>query len=393
MRNTILLFILLTLPFTALQAATSSFDEKVQKALSSHYSTYKDKEYFSGIALAIYKPKEEIKDYYIGQSDHDKDSKPLDKDSLFEIGSITKSFTAALVLQLEKENLLSLDDTLARHLSDYSKWSSLTLRKLLNMTSGLPNYSDSPLMNTAEFKDIGRLWTNQELIHFSYPEGTFSPPLKTGYFYSNTGYILTAMIIERLSHQSFQTELERRLIKPAALQNTFYAAPKLNAAYYNRLVHGYSYNPYLNPELVGKDMKASNLSWAGAAGALVSNPRDVIQWVKALFVENKILDKHQKDELTQLISTTTGKAIKSTSSADPRGFGLGVVQGYDKTLGQYWFYEGQTEGFRALYFYSPHSGIIISSIFNSSVDGDNDHAGELMKLIYKLTLADLKKRN
>lgn len=360
---------------------SNAFADKINDLLNSHYQSYKNKEYFSGIALAVYLPHQAIKNYYIGTEGHGSDNKRIDANTLFEIGSITKSFTAAILLQLEKEKKLHLSDTLQTWLPEYNHWSFLTVRSLLNMTSGLPNYSDAPLMNAEQFQQPARQWSNQELINFVYPMHV-SPPLKTGYFYSNTGYILSSLIIEKITQQNLQAEIAQRLIEPAKLDNTYYPLPTLNDEVYARLAHGYNYNQYTNPELVGQDIKSHSLSWAGGAGAIISNASDIIKWVNALFVGDKILDQHQKQELMQLVSTTTGKPILQTSATDSRAFALGVSQGFDNTMGIYWFYEGETEGFRALYMYVPSNGIIIASIFNSAVNEENDHAGELMKKVY-----------
>lgn len=397
MRNKFLIgMAALFIPFISSFAANpvTPLDAKINNTLSEHYNDFKDKEYFSGIALAVYMPGQPTKNYYIGNVGHESDSKKMDADTLFEIGSITKSFTAAIILQLEKENKLHLSDKIGDHLPEYDKWAGLKIESLLNMTTGLPNYTDSPLVNAEDYKNMQKAWTDKELIQYAYPAGTFSPPLRSGYFYCiycNTGYILTAMMIEKVTKNTFQSEIENRLIKAAKLENTFYPFPAINAQVQARLAHGYGYNPYANPELVGKDMKDNNLSWAGAAGAVISNPEDVIKWVNALFVGNNILNVEQKSKLTRLNSTETGLPIKITSNDEPRGFGLGVVQGFDKTVGNFWFYEGETTGFRALYMYVPSNGIIISAIFNSAVDTENDHAGKLLNQVYQLTKASLPK--
>jgi D-alanyl-D-alanine carboxypeptidase len=156
----------------------------------------------------------------------------------------------------------------------------------------------------------------------------------------------------------------------------------------SRLANGYNYNQYDNPLLVGKDLHTNNLSWAGAAGGIVSNSEDITKWVKAIFIDDDILDKAQKEKLTRLISVDTGEPLSKTTEDDPRGFGLGVIQAYDEHLGRYWFYEGKTLGFRALYFYSPCNNVIISTIFNSATFTENDHASDLIKNIYKLILQE-----
>jgi D-alanyl-D-alanine carboxypeptidase len=192
------------------------------------------------------------------------------------------------------------------------------------------------------------------------------------------------MIIEDITQQSFQHEIEHRLFKAADLNNTFYPVPALDKKAANRVANGFGFNPYDNPELLGKDIHNISLSWAGAAGAVISNTSDIIKWVKALFVDDKILDPQQKQEMMQMVSTISGQPLTSVSSNDPEGFALGVTQRYRKEIGTFWFYEGETLGYRALYMYVPANGIIISAIFNSAVNHDNDHAGELMQNIYNI---------
>lgn len=366
----------------------STFDAVVKTALDTHYKQYAPQEYFSGITVSYYIPMQPIKNYYTGHVSHDLNSQRIDKNSLFQIGSITKSFTAAVILQLEAEKKLTLNDKIKDWLTEYHKWGDISIKQLLNMTSGVPNYSDAPLWNAKEYEDESYEWDKKELIELVYPPALFTPPLKTGYFYSNTGYLLAALIVERITHDSFANQLIARTIKKAQLQNTYFSESAYDPIIQQRLTHAYGYNQYDNPELVGKDLQQNNLSWAGAAGGIVSNSEDMIKWVKALFVDRTILSDSQKAKLTQLVSTKTGKPISTTNNMNPRGFGLGVIQATSSNaLGRYWFYEGQTLGFRALYMYKPCNGVIISVIFNSATNGENDHAGLLVGRVYDLLMA------
>lgn len=373
----------------------NDFDEKAQKVLTNHYQRYKNLEYFSGATLSIYIPKEKIRNYYIGHVSHAKDSQQITADTLFQIGSITKSFTAAITLQLEKEGKLHLNDTLKEWLPNYTKWSAIHIDELLNMTSGLPNYSDTPLWNAKEYSSPNYQWKNDELLSFVYPRDNFSPPLKDGYFYTNTGYVLTDLIIEKATQHSFQTELINRTIKPANLTNTYYPIPTVEKKIEKRIAHGYNYNQYDNPALLGADIVNNNLSWAAAAGGIIANSADVIKWVKALFIDDTILDTSQKKKLMHLISLATGKPIAETTKDAPQGFGLGVAQMYskNKSIGNFWFYEGETLGFRAVYIYVPCNGVIISSIFNSATNTENDHSKELIMHTYRLILAQYPELN
>lgn len=366
---------------------TAAFNDQINSVLQSHFQKYQKLEYFSGITLSIYTPSQPIQNFYVGRVSHQAKSAPINADTLFQIGSITKSFTAAIVLQLEKEGKLTLDNSLKDFLPQYEKWGTIKIESLLNMTSGLPNYSDTPLWNAEEYQNPTRIWTNEELINFVYPPEMFSPPIKEGYFYTNTGYILADLIIQKITQHTFEEELINRTFKPAQLSNTFYSNT-LPQNVQQRIAQGYNYNQYDNPYLLGKNLSNNNLSWAAAAGGIVSNSEDIIKWVQALFIDETVLDTIQKSKLTRLVSLTTGKPLGKTSAADPKGFGLGVVQAYssDKQMNYYWYYEGETLGFRALYMYVPCNGVIISSIFNSATNAENDHAGDLIKQTYALIL-------
>ncbi|EKD71016.1 MAG: hypothetical protein ACD_46C00297G0003 [uncultured bacterium] len=361
----------------------SDFNEKIKNILSTHFKKYKEAEYFTGVALSIELPNQAINNYYIGRVSHAENSKEISKDTLFQIGSNTKSFTAAIILQLEKENKLTINDHLEKWLPQYNKWSIISVKQLLNMTSGIPNYSDLPLWSAKQYHHPGYVWTKTELVNYAYPPGNSNPPLKQGFFYSNTAYMLAGLIVEKVTNHSFTEELRNRTIKRANLTNTFYSDANVDKKIQARLAIGYNYNQYDNPWLVGKEINHFNLSWAGAAGGVISNTEDLIKWTKALFVDNNVLEAAQQNELTQLVSNNTGEAIQETTIDDPKGFGLGVAQLFDHDMGRIWFYEGETLGFRALFMYKPCNGIIISSIFNSATNSENDHAGELLKAVYK----------
>jgi len=363
-----------------------SFDTKIQENLERHIKKYASLEYFSGAGLSLSIPDQGIKNFYAGTVSHTANSKKIDKDTLFQIGSITKSFTAAIMLQLEKEKKLKLDDLLNAWLPEYQKWSDIKLETLLNMSSGLPNYSDTPLWNTEVYKNPGQIWSNEKLIEFVYPQNDFNPPIKSGYFYSNTGYILAEMIIKKITENTFKDELVNRIFKNAKLENTFYPVPSISTKTSQRIASGYNYNQYENPALLGQDISKFNLSWAASAGGLVSNTEDITKWVKALFIDNQVLDKNQQKKLKRMISTETGKAINQVSETNTKGVGLGVIQSWspDPAIKRFWYYQGETLGFRALYMYTPCNQVIISTIFNSATNAENDHAKELMLATYKL---------
>jgi D-alanyl-D-alanine carboxypeptidase len=370
-------------------SAQSKLDERIQAILAEHHRTYRDLEYFSAIQASIQIGDRPIQTYAIGRVSRDPNSPAIDSQTLFNIGSITKSFTAALLLIAEKEGKVDLGADFTQYLPEYKQWSGISLTRLLNMSSGLPNYTDSPTMNYRVTQDLTALWSDRQLIDIVYPRDLpLSPPLKTGYFYSNTAYILSGMVLEQQFGQPYKQLLEKYLIKPYALTQTFYPIPDYPPEVKKRLARGYSFNNYGNPELTGQDVTDNNLSWAGAAGAIVANSEDIIRWVKVLLGGDRLLNLKQQDKLRQLVSLQSGKNIDQITPEDPKGFGLGVVQSYQADLGRFWFYEGETLGYRALYLYFPCNQTVVSVAMNSAVDDSNDAIGKLAEAIYKASLKE-----
>jgi D-alanyl-D-alanine carboxypeptidase len=361
--------------------ADTDLNTKIHQELATHYKQYKDREYFSGGAVSFYIPNQDIKSFYIGTVSHAAGSKSVTAETLFEVGSITKSFTSALILQLEKEHKINLTDTLRVWLPEYPLWGDIGIEALLNMTSGVPNYTDTPIWLATEYADLMRVWTSDEIIKYVYPPNGITPPLKQGYYYSNSNYLLAELIIDKITQKHFKDYL-LQLFKNADLKNTFYPIPTADPAIQNRSAIGYNYNQYDNPLFVGKSTQNS-LSWMAGAGGIVADSADIVKWIQALFTKNNILDATQKQKLTRLISTDSGESIAKTTPDDKQGYGLGVAEGYNKDIGRYWFYEGETLGFRAMYVYVPCNGIIISTVFNSSTYPGNDHMGNLLENIYQ----------
>jgi D-alanyl-D-alanine carboxypeptidase len=165
------------------------------------------------------------------------------------------------------------------------------------------------------------------------------------------------------------------IFDPLYMKDSFYAPRVLPESVLARMSSGYFNNPLcsdyepdckvapLQP-LVGKDMRRADISWAGAAGGIVSTPRDLQRWVRGLF-GGKVLPPRQLEELLALVSSETGKPIRQTSAEEPRGFGLGMAAVYVPGLGQIWFYEGITLGYRAVYFFFPKDDLVVTAFANS----------------------------
>src|SRR4051794_4863432 len=292
-------------------------------------------------------------------------SVPVRPDSVWEIGSNTKAFTSVLVLQLEAEHRLSIEDPLGRWLPQYPQWGDVTIRSLLNMTSGIATYDDEPAWYADYAADPHTDFSPERLIGY-----VLDAPATSGYSYSNTNYVLAEMIIERVTGDSYQDQLYRRIIEPLGLRDLYYRPDVYPAWVTSREPAGYFFNDQFPlPQLLGRDVSRDTLSWARGAGGIISTTSDMTRWERALY-GGRLLPPQQQAELESLISTQTGQPIASTSATDPQGFGLGIAQLTDPELGTFWFYEGETLGFRALHAYFPDSGLIIAVGLNSGTADD-----------------------
>lgn len=385
MKKLLIAFLAISAQLAVISSTAATSETMTPDSLiKEHLRRYGPQEMFSAIQVSI-KAKDKISTYTAGNRSFESGSKPISADDLFNIGSISKSFTAALAVMAESEGKLKLQNRLGNYLPAYPHWSQLTLSSLLNMSSGIPNYSEAPRINYLMSKNLRQYWSQPALINLVYSK-QFNPPLKPGYFYSNTGYILMDMILSKAYNTTFKTLLLDKILTPLKLQNTFYPIPDYPVEVLQRLVRGYSFNVYDNPELLGQDVTENNLSWAGAAGALVANSEDVIHWIEHLFIDNKLLTPAQKKKMQTLISIPAGSPLTKTDTENPQGFGLGIVQIYDNKIGHYWRYMGETFGYRALYIYVPCNQVIISALFNSATNGENDQAHLLVEALYQQVL-------
>jgi D-alanyl-D-alanine carboxypeptidase len=286
-------------------------------------------------------------------------------DGLWQIGSNTKAFTSVVLLQLEAEHKLSIYDTVGKWLPRYAAWRRITIKRLLNMTSGIQDYGEQP----AFFRDYAAapntVFSASRLV--SYAVGL---PLLKGLNYSNTNYILAQMIIARAAHDTYGHQLRRRIIIPLGLKDLFFSATRYPRAVTDRLPAGYFFDssvPHMTSQL-GKDQRRRPLSWVQGAGGIVSSLQDMTKWDRALY-RGRLLPRKQQRELKSLVSAKTGRPIRTVTPADPGGFGLGVQRGIG-SLGMFWTYEGSTLGYRVEHVYWPRSGVLLALGVNSATNDD-----------------------
>lgn len=380
-------------------ASNNFMTEQLQATVDQYLAQHKQDEYISAITLTVDGP--QLKNpttIFSGYTDMTH-SMPVTVSNLYEIGSVTKSFTSVILLQLEAEGKLNINDPIGKYLPEYPKWQGVSIKQLLNMTSGIPTYTNNVDLLTTIANNPTQQFTASDLINYVKDKDFVFPP-GAGFDYSNTNYALASMIIEAVTGKTVRENIYERFIQPGNLSNLFlqntyyleddgplYPEPK---NIYDRMVHGYmDQEGFSSIFPLQLDMTPYALSWAGPAGAIISTPQDVIQWVKALYTSTTLLPDKQRQELKSLISTDTGQPMDAPTKDNAYGYGLGIQAKYTPTETIY-FYEGQTFSHRMLYDFFPKENIIIAIGINSAVEDQQDHIGTLMNQVYKIVTDSIK---
>ena len=278
-------------------------------------------------------------------------------DSLMLSGSIGKTFVSATVLQLVAERRLGLDDKLAAYLGERPWFARLpngrdiTLRSLLNHTSGLIDHGDDSEFEAVLRRDPGRRWAHEELVQFLLDKAPLGPVGEI-YRYSDTNYILLGLVIEKITRATFYAEATRRFLRPLKLDRT---APS-DKAVLPGLVSGYvnADNIYGLPADVssnGRDVLNPQVEWTG--GGFITNSRDLAKWAQALYGGSAI-GATQREMMFS--NTAKGKA-------DPK-YGLGVYE-WPTDLGTAYGHQGDFPGYWSVMLYFPRQRMAVAMQFNT----------------------------
>ncbi len=250
-------------------------------------------------------------------------------DTLFQIDSITKVYTAVLILQLEEAGKLSISQTLGYWLPQYKQWKNVTIKQLLNMHSGIPSYSDEPSFNKIVAKNPTKHWTTREIINWVKRKPMLFKP-GTKWNYSDINYILLGLIVEKASGKSYAQMLQKNIIKPLHLKHTVYAPFLYPQWLLDKLAIPYS--------VENKNVANINMSQAGAAGAIVASTQDTAIFFHALFLADLLKPKQLKEMLVPY-SIHSGKKM----AANPKmleAWGVGVAQFWMPKEGLMWTKSG-----------------------------------------------------
>lgn len=305
----------------------------------------------TGLGAAIFAPDGTVWQGFGGLSSRESQT-PVDADSLFGIGSITKPMVATTILQLQEEGKLNLNDTLSQWLPDLAKdipnSDRITIRQLLGHTGGIRNYTDEPELIERFINDpsvINQNFTSAELLAFIKDKPAITEPGET-FSYSNSNYILLGDIVEKATGSTVANQLRERIFEPLGMNHTFYAPQEPTS-------QGTITRTYTDLDGDGQvenlnevdEVSKQGLFWAGSAGGVVSTAADTAKFGQALAQGEllapatlQLMINESSDELASVPKELIPEAVERAR------YGLGLESGSYTGIGEFLKHNGATLG-------------------------------------------------
>lgn len=223
--------------------------------------------------IAVVQRGDEVEVHRAGYADVETKRRPRAGDHM-RIASTAKAFSGAAALSLVAQGVLSLDDTIAQRLPSLpSAWGAVTLRQLLNHTSGVPDFTKSPAFVQGFLASLTVAPAPEQLLSYVADEPLAFPP-GTKYEYSNSDNIVVGLMVQAVTGKSYQEALQEQVYGPLGLtQTSLPAGPEMPAPY----IHGYGRDGNAAPEDISEIAAAG---WAWASGGIVSTPLDLNRFIR-----------------------------------------------------------------------------------------------------------------
>jgi CubicO group peptidase (beta-lactamase class C family) len=311
-------------------------------------------------------------------------TEPVQVGDHIRIGSVTKTWTGTVVLQLVDEGRLRLDDPVAKYRPDVPNGQNITIEQMLSMRSGLGNYTTSHELDRILDTAPETVFKPEDLIAMGLAMPPEFPPGE-GFYYSNTNTALLGRIVEQLTGNPLETEIQRRILDRLDMAQSSF--PTTSAALPDPHPQGYTYGTnvetnktnVLSPEkqaaaregtLAPLDVTNTNPSWAWSAGAGISTTDDLATYVQALVGGGLLSPTLQQTRLD---------SIQPIDPADPQGRGYGLALA---RFGPFHGHTGELPGFNTFAGYDPDRGntIVVWTSLAPSPDG-RDPAAQMARTI------------
>jgi len=268
---------------------------------------------------------------------------PADASASYEIGSVTKQFTATAILQLVEQGKLDLDEDFTKYLPDYdSHGHRIPLRRLLDHTSGIRGYTEMPVFGELAMKKLPR----DSLVSLVESEPLDFEP-GTAQIYNNSAFFLLGLIIEKVSGESYEDYIGKHVFGPAGMTSSYYCS---ESKVHERKAHGYDGGPN------GLVLKGYlDHTWPFAAGSLCSTAGDLVRWNQSLH-GGRILTPASYTAMTTPMPLIDGTALSY-------GMGIGVGRrGADRRIS----HGGGINGYVSDLQYFPDQDLTIVVLQNST---------------------------
>ena len=289
---------------------------------------------------------------------------PLRAKDHMRIASAAKAFSGAVALSLVSEGKLSLHDTIGERLPKLPEaWSKVTLRQLLNHTSGIPDFSLDPDFQEALLASLKKAPPPEELLSFVEGEDLLFDP-GSEYKYSNSDNIVVALMVEAATGMSYENQLRERVYKPLGLRKTTLPrGPNLRKPF----IHGYDNDPSQQPPEDLSEVVAAG--WAWASGGIVSTPADLNDFIRG-YVGGKLFDRQTRAKQRRVVEG---------GSSEPPGpgknsAGLGIFR-YETRCGTVWGHTGNTPGYTQFMAASPNGSRSVTVSVNTQLTPTDGEPG------------------
>ncbi len=312
--------------FLFVLTSVSGFGQHLNRSIDSLISAQFTDSNGPGGVFVVYREGKAVYQKVIGKANLELDV-DMNSDNVFQLGSMTKQFTAVSILMLSEQNKLNVSDSISKYISDYPNGNKITIHHLLTHTSGIKDYTKMKRLKEIATTEM----SPKMLVDFFKDEPVDSLPGEK-YQYNNSGYVLLGYIIEIVSGQSYQEFIETNIFKKLGMTNSFYAPDR---SVIKNKAYGYSKDDdgYVNKSVISYSIPYSS-------GSLMSNVSDMLIWQNALN-NYTILTKESTKKLFSNYSLNNGTPIeygygwkiKELSGTPTREHG-GSIFGY-KTMGVY----------------------------------------------------------
>ena len=298
----------------------------------------------TGLVAAVVRGNDTILMKAYGKADLEWDV-PMTTDAMFEIGSVSKQFTAASILQLRDAGKLNLDDEITKWLPNLTTGGNrVTLRRLLSHTSGIVDFTNTPEFEINYFAPRFPRDSALKLITlepFNFPSGQAQG-------YSNAGFWLLGLVVEKASGMKLEDYLQKQIFDPLGMKRSMYCNSTANVPH---RAHGYSMTP-------GATRRAQMVSytWVFSPGAICSTAGDLVTWLQALH-GGKVLSPKSYAEMTTQATLDDGTRVQ---------YGMGIKVGEDFHGLKYIGHGGTAPGFRSDATWYPDAKTAIVVLTNTS---------------------------